>query len=88
MKNVGYKMEFTRGHVERTSKMSHIIQEPFKKNYLSFESTKNHNMKKNLIKNKLKTQKMKHDTIQYESKKQLLEQYRQNFGIYLPPKEE
>ena len=51
-KNVAYKMEFTKGHVERTTKMSHIIQEPFKKNFLSFESTKKHNMKKNLANNK------------------------------------
>ena len=55
-KNVAYKMEFTKGHVERTTKMSHIIQEPFKRNYLSFESTKKYNMKKNLAHNKNKTQ--------------------------------
>ena len=31
---------------------------------------------------------MKHDTIQYESKKLLFEQYQETFGIYLSHKEE
>ena len=48
LKDNTYKMEFTRGHVERTVKMSHIIQEPFKNNSLSFESTRKQNMGRNL----------------------------------------
>ena len=35
-----YKMGFTRGHVERTEKMSHIISDPFKKNLFHFDPYK------------------------------------------------
>lgn len=63
MKDNTYRMEFTRGHVERTTLMSHIIQEPFKNNSLSFESTRKMNLSRNLFKNKLKTAKMKSETI-------------------------
>jgi hypothetical protein len=58
-KDNAYKMEFTRGHMERTSKMT----DPFKNNSLSFESTRNMNLSRNLFKNKLKTAKMKNETI-------------------------
>ena len=35
-KDFKYKMLFTQGHVERTEKQNHIIQEPFKKNLFHF----------------------------------------------------
>ena len=57
-----YKMEFTKGHVERTIKQSHIIKEPFKKNLFHFDPYKKDFEEKKYIKKHDRTLQMKIDS--------------------------
>lgn len=70
-----YKMIFTQGHVERTEKQSHIIQEPFKKNLFHFEPYKKDFELKKYVRNQNRTLQMKIDSEQYKVKKDLITFY-------------
>lgn len=54
-----YEMVFTKGHVERTVKQKHIVQDPFKVNAFHFDPYLKDFEMKNYIKKQNKTLKMK-----------------------------
>jgi hypothetical protein len=62
MKDVSYKMDFTRGHYERTIAQPHIVKDPFKNHSLTMESTRNHNIKTTLTRKHVKNARLKFET--------------------------
>ena len=56
----GIKQVFTRDHVERTTKVG--LKDPFRKNYLTYESEKSIRLQISLVRKQAKTDKLKYDS--------------------------
>ena len=85
-KNFKYRMEFTRDHHETAIKSR--IPEPFKRNYISFETTKKENLARNLFQKRRSTYVMQQSTQQFQVKEKMLQEFRDKFQIVLSPMEE
>ncbi len=85
-KNHNYRMEFTKGHYERTYQQN--IKDPFKLNYLSFETTRQVNQDKKLRAKQQDTEKMKYEAEAHQIKRAIVSQYEQHFGIVIELKEQ
>jgi hypothetical protein len=81
-----YKMVATKGHYERTEMVK--LPDPFKKHFIAYETGKKLKAARDLRESQISTSRMKKKSEQYQIKRQLINVYRETFGIELSAKEQ